>query len=149
MKTITITFDGLPAIKKVTNYRKKDSWLAQKMNADFYAFRDMIQLRFKKELLEIQELAMNKGSCFFVEVIICKSLPKSITKKEKKRYDNTPNNERYCNTKPDIDNLQKGLFDAVFTGVDQKICNIKMVKLWAEKDQTKVIIYAKNIDDNI
>ena len=143
MNIISITFDRLPAIKKVTNYRKKDSWLAKKLNSDFYDFKNMIQVRFRKELFEIQKFSKEKNSYFSVEVIIYKSLPKSITKKMKKIYDDTPPCERFCNTKPDIDNLQKGLFDAIFIDCDQKISVLKMTKLWGEKDKTEVIINLK------
>ena len=143
MNTITITFDCLPAIKKVTNYRKKDSWLAKKLNSDFYDFKNMIQVMFKKELLKIQKFSKEQNSYFVVEVIAYKGLPKSITKKTRAWYDSTPSSERFCNTKPDIDNLQKGLFDAVFVDCDQKISELKMTKLWGEKDKTEVIINLK------
>lgn len=98
---------------------RSDKWKKRKCVLEYWAFRDEVKLK-KLHLPE---------SCRVTFLI---PMPLSWSLKKKSLMNNAPHQ-----TKPDIDNLLKGLMDAVFED-DAHIWDIRATKLWASKPGIKI-----------
>lgn len=92
-----------------------DKWRKRPSVLKYRAFRDEVALRIK-ELPED-----------FFHVVFLIQVPASWSEKKKREHIGTPHMN-----KPDKDNLEKGLIDAVFRGRDDgHIWNTATTKLWS------------------
>ena len=111
----TITFHTLPVPKP--RMTRADRWKKRPCVLRYYAFRDYIHKI-------LTESGFRPGDAFRMDFYI--PMPKSWSKKKKEEMKGNPHQQ-----KPDIDNYEKGLLDALFTD-DSKVWKVHKTKTWAE-----------------
>lgn len=97
-----------------------DRWKKRPPVLRYFAFKDEVKL--KKVIVPL--------SHYHITFII--PMPKSWSKKKKAAMQGKPHQQ-----KPDKDNLEKALLDAVFEE-DSLVWDGRVTKLWGEKGQIKV-----------
>ena len=104
---------------------QRDRWKKRQCVLDFFAFRDRIKQEIKdKDALLIDEGPFNWDE---LEIIFLVPMPKSWSKKKKALMAGKPMQSR-----PDLDNYLKGLFDATHEE-DSTIWKVTASKLWTDK----------------
>lgn len=78
------------------------------------------------------------SACTIIEVKMFLSFPKSYSARKRVDLKGLPHNQ-----KPDIDNILKGLFDAIFKD-DCKIWKVSAEKLWDDGSGSKVEVVLRN-----
>jgi len=116
---MTILLDITPAPKP--RQTRADKWKKRPAVMRYRAFADEVRLRFR------DSDGLNRTKITFYM-----PMPKSWGKLRKELTDNTPHIQR-----PDIDNLAKSLFDAVYKD-DSHIYDVRLVKMWAYKGAIKI-----------
>jgi len=110
---------------------QRDRWKKRQCVLDFFAFRDRIKQEIKdKDALLIDEGPFNWDE---LEVIFLVPMPKSWSKKKKALMAGKPMQSR-----PDLDNYLKGLFDATHEE-DSTIWKVTASKIWTS-ETGKIII---------
>jgi len=104
---------------------QRDRWKKRQCVLDFFAFRDRIKQELKnKDALLIDEGPFNWDE---LEIIFLVPMPKSWSKKKKALMTGKPMQSR-----PDLDNYLKGLFDATHEE-DSTIWKVTASKFWTDK----------------
>jgi len=98
---------------------KSDRWKKRPVVMKYWAFKDQVKLKG----IEMPEEA---------RIIFYIPMPDSWSKKKKEQYLNQPHTQT-----PDVDNLLKGLMDAVFDD-DAHIWNVHVTKLWGQTGQIHI-----------
>lgn len=131
MKRYPITPMGAPRMTRA------DAWKDRACVLRYRAFKDECRLR-KVEIPATPFIVFNIP------------MPASWSKKTRARMNGTPHM-----SKPDIDNLQKALYDAVHPDDDSHIWGVQALKFWAEEgsiligklDQTVLMMMGVRNDD--
>ena len=105
---------------------RRDKWTQRKCVQEYWRYKDLI--RAKK--IELPEAG--------AWVIFVLPMPASWSKKKKEAYNLTPHKQR-----PDKDNLEKGLLDALFDE-DSHIWDLRASKVWGYSGS--IIIKKQAID---
>lgn len=109
MKTFDITPIGKPRMTQ------RDRWHKRTETSAYWAYKAQVRLLG----LTLPE------SGYHITFVI--PMPKSWSKKKRQQYDGQPHQ-----SKPDKDNLEKALLDAIFDD-DCRIWDGRVTKLWGEK----------------
>ena len=91
---------------------RRDKWAKRPVVLRYFAFRDLVKLH---------NVDLPKRGAM---VIFCIPMPKSWSKKKKTEMSHKPHEQT-----PDIDNLLKGLMDAVYKD-DSGVSDITVRKIW-------------------
>jgi len=100
---------------------RADKWKKRPCVLRYRAFADEVRLRIPR-WLDLN----SKTVVFYIP------MPKSWSEKKKNKMLHKPHE-----TRPDIDNLAKALFDALYSD-DSHIHNIRLIKVWADKGAIKI-----------
>jgi len=106
---------------------RADTWKKRPCVMKYWAYKDELRLLFTKYSVDIdKEIFMD----FYI------AMPKSWSKKKKLEF-----NGKYHDKRPDIDNLLKGVMDALFEE-DSHIHTVCCKKFWAL--EPKIVIHNHN-----
>ena len=94
---------------------QRDKWKKRTPVLKYNAFKDEIRLN---------KVSIPDSGSHITFVI---PMPASWSKKKKREYDGKPHQQR-----PDKDNLEKALLDAIFTE-DCRVWDSRVTKIWGEK----------------
>lgn len=114
MSTITI---GVTPIGK-PRMTRKDKWSKRPETTKYWAFKDALVLQCKKNKVQLNDILI---ADFHIP------MPKSWSKKKKTLMNHKPHQQ-----KPDVDNICKGVMDALLKE-DSHIYKIDCEKYWAEE----------------
>ena len=93
---------------------QRDKWAKRDCVARYWAFKDEVRLR---------GVTVNNGDTIIFHI----PMPKSWSKKKRQEHDG-----QYHQAKPDLDNLQKALLDAIYDD-DAHIAHTTVIKLWSNE----------------
>ena len=102
---------------------RSDKWKQRPIVQRYWAYRDMLRLAAKKQKFELDGYHMMQFKI---------KMPKSWSKKKKDEMRHTPHLQR-----PDIDNLQKGVYDALLQE-DSGIWYVEVMKVWGDESEIKI-----------
>ncbi|MBT0460587.1 RusA family crossover junction endodeoxyribonuclease [Morganella morganii] len=117
-------FDITPVPKP--RMTKSDKWKKRPETARYWAFKDEVRLR-----------GLTLPECGY-HVIFTVPMPKSWSKKKRAAMNGQPHQQR-----PDKDNFEKALLDAVF-GEDCRVWDGRASKLWGESGKITVRLPEKS-----
>lgn len=118
-------FDIVPKAKP--RMTRQDRFANRKVVLEYFAYKDKLNYLAKKEKFHLTDQ---------FSVIFYLPIPSSWSKKKQKEYVGKPHQSR-----PDIDNLVKGLLDALIDD-DASVWNFAAAKIWAEKGGIEITNYA-------
>lgn len=111
MRRYPITPMGKPRMTQ------RDKWAKRPVVERYFAFRDEVRLR---------KVSLPEGGAHVTFVL---PMPKSWSKKRREQMRGQPHQQ-----KPDVDNLAKGLMDAVFAD-DCRVWDARWSKVWGEQGE--------------
>lgn len=99
---------------------QRDKWAKRKCVCEYWAFRDLVKL----SQVKVPEAGAH--------IVFHIPMPKSWSAKKKCEMDGKPHMQ-----KPDLDNLIKGLLDAIY-GDDSVVWSVSAEKRWARKGKIEI-----------
>jgi Holliday junction resolvase RusA-like endonuclease len=106
---------------------QRDKWKKTKRVSQYHAYKDLLRLKHKTDLSEMQILAIT----FYLP------MPRSWPERKKKEMEHT-----FHRQTPDIDNLVKGFLDAACED-DAHIAGVAALKIWSREGAIEYYAFRK------
>lgn len=127
-ESLTIQLDVEPIGKP--RMTQRDKWKGRKCVVEYHAFKDRVRLEARDAYDKIQNAAI-------LGVEICAVFPVRASWTKAAKQDMAG---RYHRSKPDIDNIIKACFDALFVD-DSVIARVKAEKWWGDKPSVTITVH--------